>query len=66
MFADIVFFYLVIGLLLYVWAYMTGRDRNEPLSVIDLVILMLIWPVLMWAACARAAKKRDQWRKEDE
>jgi hypothetical protein len=56
----------MIGLLLYVWAFMIGRNHNEPLSVIDLVILMLIWPVLMWVACARAAKKRDQWRKEDE
>jgi hypothetical protein len=63
-FADIVFFYLLIGLLLYVWAFMIGRHNNEPLSVIDLVILMLFWPVLMWVACARAAKKRDQWKED--
>ena len=63
-FADIVFFYLLIGLLLYVWAFMIGRNHNEPLSIIDLVILMLIWPALMWVACSRAAKKRDQWKED--
>ena len=63
-FADIVFFYLVIGLLLYVWAFMIGRNHNEPLRAMDLIILMLMWPVLMWVACAKAAKKRDQWKED--
>lgn len=64
MFEEIVFFYLVIGLLLYVWAFVVGRNHNEPFDILDLVIVIIGWPVLMWVACARAAKKRDQWKED--
>lgn len=63
-FEDIVFFYLLIGLLTYVWAFVLGRNHNEPLDVMDILICMLGWPALLCVACARAAKKRDQWKED--
>ena len=59
-----VYIYILIGMLLYSWAFPfdripTGHDLVNDLK--NLLIVVTLWPLIFAVAFARAAKKRDHW-----